>query len=111
MLLTRRTMLLKTALGLATLAGGAIVPRVKAAINPLPTPGFSPGDDAFLEELEHASFRLFWERTHPETGMTMNRAHHAEPSEAAISSIAATGFALPTSGGGWPPAQPGSAPG
>jgi len=87
-------MLLKTALGLATLAGGAIVPRVKAAINPLPTPGFSPGDDAFLEELEHASFRLFWERTHPETGMTMNRAHHAEPSEAAISSIAATGFGL-----------------
>src|SRR5882724_4457231 len=94
MLLTRRTMLLKTALGLATLAGGAIVPRVNASTNPIPTPGFSPGDDAFLEELEQASFRLFWERTHPETGMMMNRAHHAEPSEAAISSIAATGFGL-----------------
>ena len=87
-------MLLKTALGMATLASGVIVPRVNASNNPLSAPGFSAADDGFLEELERASFRFFWECTHPETGMTMNRAHHAETNEAAISSIAATGFGL-----------------
>ena len=28
----------------------------------------TPGDDAFLEDLERANFLYFWEQTNPETG-------------------------------------------
>src|SRR5579872_3622900 len=34
---------------------------------------FSPDDEAFLEELEHANFLFFWEQTNPETGMVRDR--------------------------------------
>ncbi len=39
---------------------------------------FSPQDDAFLQELEAANFRYFWEQANPETGIVtgpLQRAH------------------------------------
>jgi len=58
----------------------------------------SPQDDAFLEELSRRSFRFFWEKSDPETGLTLDRARtdgseHNER-QRNIASIAATGFAL-----------------
>ena len=58
------------------------------------TPTLSPEDDEFLNDVEAASFRFFWEQGNPRTGMVKDRANvHADrPGDAA--SIAATGFGL-----------------
>ncbi len=55
---------------------------------------FSPDDEAFLEELEHANFLFFWEQTNPETGMVRDRCNVRTPDNSVLSSIAATGFGL-----------------
>ena len=55
---------------------------------------FSPDDEAFLEELEHANFLFFWEQTNPETGMVRDRCNIRTPDNSVLSSIAATGFGL-----------------
>ena len=55
---------------------------------------FSPEDEAFLEELEHANFLFFWEQTNPETGMVRDRCNIRTPDNSVLSSIAATGFGL-----------------
>lgn len=55
---------------------------------------FSPDDEAFLEELEHANFLYFWEQTNPETGMVRDRCNIRTPDNSVLSSIAATGFGL-----------------
>lgn len=55
---------------------------------------FSPDDEAFLEELEHANFLFFWEQTNPETGMVRDRCNLRTPDNSVLSSIAATGFGL-----------------
>ena len=57
-------------------------------------PPFSPDDEAFLEELEQATFLFFWEQTNPETGMVQDRCNVRMPDNAVLSSIAATGFGL-----------------
>jgi hypothetical protein len=56
--------------------------------------GFSPDDEAFLEDLEKANFLFFWEQANPETGMVRDRCNVRTPSTSAVSSIAATGFGL-----------------
>jgi hypothetical protein len=55
---------------------------------------FSESDDALLEEIEKASFRFFWDQTHPETGMVRDRCHARVPDTNDLGSIAATGFGL-----------------
>ena len=57
-------------------------------------PVLSPEDDQFLNDVESASFRFFWEQGNPRTGMVKDRTNvHADrPGDAA--SIAATGFGL-----------------
>src|SRR5271154_7499399 len=45
---------------------------------PTRTP-FSNSDDAFLEELEQASFKYFWGQAHPETGIVMDRCNASNP--------------------------------
>lgn len=55
---------------------------------------FSAGEDAFLEELERASFRYFWEESNPYTGLVKDRSQANGPDSRATASIAATGFGL-----------------
>jgi hypothetical protein len=57
-----------------------------------------PRDEAFLEDLARRSFKFFWEKSDPATGLTLDRARtdgslHDERHRD-IASIAATGFAL-----------------
>jgi hypothetical protein len=54
----------------------------------------SASDDAFLEELERANFRYFWEQTNPETGLVRDRCNVRRPDKSDIASIASTGFGL-----------------
>lgn len=55
----------------------------------------SAEDDAFLEELERATFAYFWEQADPNTGLVRDRARARKSSEdITVASIAATGFGL-----------------
>src|SRR6202140_3359436 len=51
-------------------------------------------DDPFLEELERANFRYFWEQANPETGLVRDRYNVRQPTKSDLASIAATGFGL-----------------
>ena len=53
-----------------------------------------PEDDAFLEELEKANFRFFWEQGDPQTGLIKDRANARIEDKGIVASIAATGFGL-----------------
>jgi len=59
-----------------------------------PAAAISPEDDQFLEELERASFRFFWEQSDPHTGLTLDRANVRAAEKQQAASIAATGFGL-----------------
>jgi hypothetical protein len=65
----------------------------------LPSPGsaapqFTADQEAFLEEIEKASFLYFWEAADPETGQVKDRCGADGPDARRVSSIAATGFGL-----------------
>ena len=55
---------------------------------------FSDQDDAFLQELEAANFRYFWEQANPDTGIVRDRCNVRNPDKSELGSIAATGFGL-----------------
>jgi hypothetical protein len=59
-----------------------------------PQASFPLRDDPFLEELERANFRYFWEQANPETGLVRDRCNVRRPDKSAVASIAATGFGL-----------------
>jgi hypothetical protein len=65
------------------------LPKTSTNGNPL-----SESDDMFLEELEHASFRFFWDQTNPATGIVRDRCNAIAPDRGDLGSIAATGFGL-----------------
>lgn len=54
-----------------TPAGNIVVSLPQSTPRP-PFP-FSPRDDAFLDEIEHATFRYFWEAVDPTSGMVPDR--------------------------------------
>jgi hypothetical protein len=54
----------------------------------------SLADDAFLDELERASFRFFEECAHPHTGLVKDRSLADRNDEREAASIASTGFGL-----------------
>ena len=56
--------------------------------------GLSQVQEAFLEELEHASFQFFWEQGNPETGIVRDRCNATQPNKSDVGSIASTGFGL-----------------
>jgi hypothetical protein len=86
-------MLSKLALGVAGAASAAVT--IDFGDNWLPaTRSFSPQDEGFLEELERASFRLFWENAHLQTGLVKDRISPGGNELNSVSSIAATGFGL-----------------
>ncbi len=92
-MMTRRAMLAKLALGAAGVASAAVSIRVPDAWTP-PGSRLSPQDDAFLEEISRASFQLFRDCAHPQSGMVKNLARRTDDKANHISSIAATGFGL-----------------
>jgi hypothetical protein len=51
-------------------------------------------DDAFLDQVQRASFLFFWEQASPTTGQVKDRALAAGNDTRTVSSIAATGFGL-----------------
>jgi hypothetical protein len=60
-----------------------------------PTQGpFSPEDDAFLNELEKATFQYFWDQANPKTGLVKDRCNTRADDGGIVASIAATGFGL-----------------
>ncbi|MBV9608248.1 MAG: hypothetical protein JO187_01715, partial [Acidobacteria bacterium] len=61
----------------------------------LPPPTrLTAADDAFLEELEKATFQYFVEQTSPETGLVKDRCKVDGQDNTLVASIAATGFGL-----------------
>ncbi len=92
-MLSRRAMLSRLSVGVAALASGTFSLRLRAAGAVVPSI-FSAEDDTFLEALERASFRLFVECSHPETGLVKNYGRFSEVNSSEVSSIAATGFGL-----------------
>lgn len=65
-----------------------------AASAPKAQPTLSPADDAFLEELEKANFRFFWEQGDPSTGLVKDRCNVRAADTSVVGSIASTGFGL-----------------
>src|SRR5690242_603050 len=62
---------------------------------PLPkSKTLSDQDDAFLQEMEAANFRYFWEQANPDTGIVRDRCNVRNPDKSELGSIAATGFGL-----------------
>src|SRR5260370_35091361 len=53
---------------------------------------FTSEEDAFLEEVERASFRYFWEEANPYTGLVKDRSRAGVPDARATATITATGF-------------------
>ncbi len=71
---------------------GLLLAATASAQNPAST--LKPEDDAFLDELERANVRFFWEQANPETGLVKDRAHVRTDDYSIVSSIASTGFGL-----------------
>ncbi len=62
---------------------------------PPPQPGsLTPQDDAFLNDLEQASFLYFWEQGNPLTGLIKDRCDTRTRDTSIVASIASTGFGL-----------------
>ena len=59
---------------------------------------FTARDQVFLEDLQHRSFRFFWEQADPNTGLVLDRTRTdgtpTDENHRVIASIAATGFGL-----------------
>ncbi|MGH9966828.1 MAG: glucoamylase family protein [Pyrinomonadaceae bacterium] len=77
--------------------------QISFANSPLPSPShskrtLSAQDEAFVEDLQHRSFRYFWEQADPQTGLVLDRARMdgspVDENHRNVASIAATGFAL-----------------
>ena len=67
--------------------------RTRPQPAPAPT-SLSQDDDRFLEELEKANFRYFWEQTSSQTGLVKDRCNVLANDTTGVASSAATGFGL-----------------
>lgn len=81
--------------GVSGIVGGALAAKAVPAPQPAFTAqGVSPEDDAFLEEVEKASFQFFLEQADPVTGLVKDRATVKAVDTSIVGSTAATGFGL-----------------
>ena len=67
---------------------------LSAAAPEISAPQLSPEDDAFLEELERATFLYFWEHSDPQSGLVRDRFNVRGSDKGSVASTAATGFGL-----------------
>src|SRR3954454_14786392 len=65
-----------------------------AALAEEPASALKAEDEAFLDELERANVRFFWEQANPDTGLVKDRCHVRSDDNGIVSSIASTGFGL-----------------
>jgi hypothetical protein len=72
------------------MAAGARLNAAETAVEP----SLSPEDDAFLDELERATFLYFWEQADPQTGLVKDRCNVRATDKGTVASTAATGFGL-----------------
>ena len=68
-------------------------PLSEPARPPVPKP-LAPQDDKFLDDLERANFRFFWEQANPQTGLIKDRANVRAKDTGMAASIASVGFGL-----------------
>jgi hypothetical protein len=85
---------LHAAAGTSTWPSPIASEQAAAQLAPKPSPVLSPEDDAFLEELEKANFRFFWEQADPESGLVKDRCQVRSTDTSIVASIASTGFGL-----------------
>jgi hypothetical protein len=79
---------------IARITSTAPQPAVPKEVEP-DRSALSAEDDAFLDELERATFLYFWEQSDPATGLVKDRCNvRAERDGGTVASIAATGFGL-----------------
>ena len=91
-MIPRRMMLLRLAAGAPFLF---VQPTLRlTAAAPSARAPFSEQDDAFLNELERATFQYFATCAHPETGLVKDRNRTSGGDGREVASIAATGFGL-----------------
>jgi len=77
------------------LRAGALVPaKCARPANSVGSGTLSQEDNQFLEDLEKACFRFFWEQANPETGLVKDRCNVRVSDNSVVASIAATGFGL-----------------
>src|SRR4051812_32299379 len=76
-------------------AGMALLTACEKHANPAPLSAtYSGTDEQLLDEIEKASFQFFWEQSHPETGLTKDRAKTSGSDDYVAASIASVGFGL-----------------
>ena len=99
-MLSRRELIAQTARSAALIpfARLSVLLAGQAQRQPQPAQTGSPqlfqADEAFLEELESANFRYFWEQANPSTGLVRDRCNAVTPDKSDLGSIASTGFGL-----------------
>ena len=81
-----------------SLAGSGTAPpddpqQTHPAVLPPPST-LTEQDDAFLNELEQASFLFFWEQASPKTGLIKDRCNVRAADTSTVASIASSGFGL-----------------
>lgn len=86
--LSRRTALSRL------LGATAVLLPVRGAESTGNPQALSQGDEAFLDELERATFLYFWEQSDPYTGLVKDRHNVRATDNSRVASIAATGFGL-----------------
>ena len=74
--------------------GASAVSKFARSAEPGGSAGLAPEDNQFLEDLEKANFRFFWDQASPETGLVKDRCNVRAPDGGVVASIAATGFGL-----------------
>jgi hypothetical protein len=73
----------------------ALDPRVAKLFGSDPTKyRFTSSEEAFLEEVQRASFQFFWDNVNPYAGLVKDRCQSNGPDSRNLASIAATGFGL-----------------
>ena len=86
-------MLWRLGAGAPLLLGGSPTPLFASDIEPGKT-AFSKADDAFLDELQRATFRFFADCANPTTGLVKDRNRVSGDADRHVASIAASGFGL-----------------
>jgi hypothetical protein len=73
----------------------ALDPRVAKLFGSDPTKyRFTPSEEAFIEEVQRATFQFFWDNVNPYAGLVKDRSQANGPDARNVASIAATGFGL-----------------